>query len=348
MHMADALINPSVGGTMLAVTGGLIFWSSRSLQKDKDHSRVSLMGVLGAFVFAAQMVNFTIPGTGSSGHISGGLLLAMLLGPPAGFIAICSILLIQALFFADGGLLAYGSNCFNLGFIPCFVVYPMFFRRTSFARINPTVLTIKTVTAGVIALQLGAFAVVLETWLSGIAALSLTGFLLLMQPIHLVIGLIEGLITAGVAVTIWKTRPDIMYQNSDSVIGKSLKPILVAFTVFALATGTGLSWFASTHPDGLEWSVTKVSGSETGANNKSQVKSRSILQESTALMPDYDFKTAGQSAAKEATNTESTAWPTVNAGTSFSGLIGSGMTLILILLLTLPLKYFRRKTPSAT
>lgn len=80
----------------------------------------SFDGGFGAFVFAAQMINFTIPATGSSGHIGGGMLLAALLGPYAGFLAMASILLIQALFFGDGGLLAYGCNVFNMGFLYLF------------------------------------------------------------------------------------------------------------------------------------------------------------------------------------------------------------------------------------
>ena len=76
------------------------------------------MGVLGAFIFAAQMINFTIPATGSSGHLGGGLILTILLGPYAAFLTIASVLMVQALFFADGGLLALGCNIFNLGFFP--------------------------------------------------------------------------------------------------------------------------------------------------------------------------------------------------------------------------------------
>ena len=87
------------------------------------------MGVAGAFVFAAQMLNFAIPGTGSSGHLGGALLLAILLGPEAAFLVMASILAVQALFFADGGLLALGCNIFNLGFFPAFVAYPLVYRR---------------------------------------------------------------------------------------------------------------------------------------------------------------------------------------------------------------------------
>ncbi len=76
---------------------------------------IPLMGVLGAFIFAAQMINFTIPGTGSSGHLGGGMILAILLGPHAAFLVMASVLTVQALFFADGGLLALGCNIWNLG-----------------------------------------------------------------------------------------------------------------------------------------------------------------------------------------------------------------------------------------
>jgi cobalt/nickel transport system permease protein len=128
MHMADALVSPAVGATLGAVSGALLIHSSWRLRKELDTGRVPLMGVLGAFVFAAQMINFSIPGTGSSGHLGGGLLLAILLGPQAAYLTIASVLVVQALFFADGGLLALGCNLFNLGFFPAFVAYPLLTR----------------------------------------------------------------------------------------------------------------------------------------------------------------------------------------------------------------------------
>ena len=86
------------------------------------------MGIMAAFIFAAQMINFTIPGTGSSGHLGGGMILAILLGPYAGILTMASVLAVQALFFADGGLMALGCNIFNLGFFPCFIAYPLIFK----------------------------------------------------------------------------------------------------------------------------------------------------------------------------------------------------------------------------
>src|SRR5512136_1177780 len=128
MHMADALLSPTVGGAMGAVTATAVAWCSREVRREADDRRVPLMGVLGAFLFAAQMINFSIPGTGSSGHLGGGLLLAILLGPHAAFLVIASVLTVQAFFFADGGLLALGCNIFNLGFFPAFVAYPLVYR----------------------------------------------------------------------------------------------------------------------------------------------------------------------------------------------------------------------------
>src|SRR4030042_835992 len=128
MHMADALISPTVGGMLWAVSGGLIAFCARKVKRTLRDNLVPMMGVLGAFIFAAQMINFSIPGTGSSGHLSGGLILTILLGPYAAFLVIASVLTVQAFFFADGGLLALGCNLFNLGFFPAFIAYPLIYR----------------------------------------------------------------------------------------------------------------------------------------------------------------------------------------------------------------------------
>jgi len=83
MHMADALLSPAVGATFWAGTLGVISYCSKKLKENPDEKLIPLMGVLGAFIFAAQMINFTIPGTGSSGHLGGGIILAIILGPYA-------------------------------------------------------------------------------------------------------------------------------------------------------------------------------------------------------------------------------------------------------------------------
>ena len=210
MHMADGFVSPAVGCTMWAATAAITVLCARKIKQEKEARLVPLMGVLGAFIFACQMLNFTIPGTGSSGHLGGGLILAILLGPYAGFLVMAAILAVQALFFADGGLLALGCNIFNMGVIPCLVIYPLLYRPLIKKGLNPKRITLASILSVVIGLQLGAFGVVLETMASGVAALPFSTFALLMQPIHLAIGLVEGMVTAAVLCFVYKMRPEIL------------------------------------------------------------------------------------------------------------------------------------------
>ena len=105
MHMADALLAPAVAATMYAATAVTVGASVKTLKKDEESAKLPTMAVTSALVFAGQMINYTIPGTGYSGHLCGGMLLSALLGPQAGFLSMVVILTIQCLFFADGGLL---------------------------------------------------------------------------------------------------------------------------------------------------------------------------------------------------------------------------------------------------
>ena len=121
MHMSDALLSPAVGGTMYALSTAAGAYSVTKIKKNETEIKAPVMGVMGAFVFATQMINFTIPGTGSSGHLCGGMLLSAILGPEAGFITMIGVLLIQCLLFADGGILALGANVWNMAFYGCFL-----------------------------------------------------------------------------------------------------------------------------------------------------------------------------------------------------------------------------------
>jgi cobalt/nickel transport system permease protein len=330
MHMADALISPAVGGTMWAATAGLAAYSARRTQDGLDDKKIPLMGVLGAFVFAAQMINFTIPGTGSSGHLGGGLILAVLLGPYAGLLTMASILAIQALFFADGGLLALGCNIFNMGFYGCFIAYPLLFKPFIRKTVTPGRIFTGAMLASVIGLQLGAFSVVLETLLSGRTELPFQTFVLLMQPIHLAIGLVEGLITAAVVTFVWKARPEILERTAvgEGYGGIAIKKVVIGLAVVAVLTGSALSWFASVHPDGLEWSIAKATGTDELKIPGGIHRALADLQEKIAFLPDYGFKEA---AAPEPAGSESEeqSWPAVNGGTTVSGLVGGGLTLLL-------------------
>jgi cobalt/nickel transport system permease protein len=337
--MADALLSPVVGGTLWAGTLGTIIYCAKKLKEKMDEKMIPLMGVLGAFIFAGQMINFTIPGTGSSGHIGGGMLLAILLEPYAAFLVIASVLIVQALFFADGGLLALGANIWNLGIYPCFIAYPLIYRTIVRQKMSQRRITIATVLSVVIGLQLGALSVVLETKLSGITELPLSTFLFLMQPIHLAIGLIEGFVTAGIVIYVRTLRPDIV-DDLEGVralaSGRSLKKLLIIMAVLAVITGGAFSWFASTYPDGLEWTIEKIYGKPKIPERENPIKENlSKIQEKTAVLPDYSLPSKGAEETKSS-------WPAVDPGTSLSGLIGGIMVLVLIVIFGIGIKYMRK------
>jgi cobalt/nickel transport system permease protein len=324
MHMADALLSPTVGGTMWATAAGTIIYSANKLKQEMDDRRVPLMGVLAAFVFAAQMINFTIPGTGSSGHLGGGLLLAVLLGPHAALLTISSVLTVQALFFADGGLLALGANIFNMGILPCFIAYPLIFKRIVAGRPGRGRLLTASLVAAVVGLQLGALGVVLETTLSGITDLPFFSFAMLMQPIHLAIGIVEGLVTAGVISFIRQMQPELLdnFLSARPAFRTVLPKVLITLLFVAVVTGGWLSWFASERPDGLEWSVAGMIGTEEVAAPPDTVHATlKGLQEKSSLMPDYGFKHSAPDAAAGS----------AHAATSAAGLLGGLLTLALSL-----------------
>jgi cobalt/nickel transport system permease protein len=294
------------------------------------------MGVLGAFVFAAQMINFTIPATGSSGHLGGGLLLTILLGPSAAFLTIASILMVQALFFADGGLLALGCNIINLGAFPAFFAYPFIFKMMVGRSPRQSRLVVAAIIAAVVGLQCGSLAVVLETVASGVSALPFNTFLLLMQPIHLAIGVIEGVVTALVVSFVYRARPEVLESVlQDKPIGDiPVRSLLVNFLVAALLIGGGLSWYASEYPDGLEWSIAKITGSrelpETGDPVHGQL---AAMQGKTALLPGYGLP----SGEKDAVDVPPLPGRE-RLSTSLAGFVGGAITLVLCLLTGIFLK----------
>jgi cobalt/nickel transport system permease protein len=337
MHMADALILPAVGGIMAAVSAGAVAYSVTQMKKEgTETERIPIMGVMGAFVFAAQMINFTIPVTGSSGHIGGGVLLAAVLGGPAAFIAITSVFIIQALFFADGGLLALGCNIFNMGVIPCLIAYPLLFRPLLTKKVTVGRICVTSILTVVLALQAGSFSVVVETLASGITELPFAAFIVLMQPIHLAIGAVEGIVTSAVLVFIYRAQPTLLDIIGNSARekdkGLSLKKVIVIIALTALVVGGGLSLFSSSFPDGLEWSVKGVAGTaELEETGDSVHKTASDLQEKSAFMPDYGLKNADSSAA----------------GTSAAGIIGGVMTAVLTAGAGVAIHFIRRKKASS-
>ena len=332
MHMADALLSPGVGGIMWAATAATTAYSARKVQSQLDNRKIPLMGVLGAFIFAAQMINFAIPGTGSSGHLGGGLLLAILIGPHAAFLTLASVLTVQALFFADGGLLALGGNIFNLGFFPCFIAFPFIYKNIATMKTGSKHLSIGTITAAIVGLQLGSLAVVLQTFLSGITSLPFTSFLLVMQPIHLAIGLAEGIATLGVVSFIWNARPEILDRTINERAHGNLPARNIIFVLLAatILIGGIFTGYASKHPDGLEWSIERVTGNPKLENPIQSIHNRlEKIQDTTSLMPDYGLKKTSLSGKRM---------------TSIAGLLGGAIVMVLSIFIGIILKKSRHLT----
>lgn len=349
MHMADALVSPAVAVTMYAASAAAAGVSLVQLHKEETAApelakkKLPTMAVMSALVFAGQMINYTIPGTGSSGHLCGGMLLSAILGPWAGFLSMIVILAIQALFFADGGLLALGANVWNMAFYGCFVGYFLIYRPLMQGKLlsgkGRTKLVLASVLGCVVTLQLGALSVVVETSLAGITALPFGAFAALMQPIHLAIGLVEGGITAAVLLFVYQTRPELLQCASASGAKNrcSRRAVLAILTAAALVIGGGLSLLASSNPDGLEWSLfgneeagysanmgldEEAYGAESAAAEKA-----AAVQEKTSLLPDYNF--AGSDSA---------------AGTSVSGLVGCALVAALAACISLAGRTARKRS----
>lgn len=308
MHMSDALLNPVVGISFCAMSGALLAYSAKKVSQEDDTYKTPLMAVTGAFIFASQMINFSIPGTGSSGHIGGGLLLSILLGPHRAFITLASVLTLQALFFADGGILALGANVFNLSFFPAFIAYPLIFKTICGDFSNKKRMAVAAVTAAVVGLLLGSFFVILQTVASGNSELPFKTFVLFMLPIHFAIGIVEGIITLGVISFIRSTQPTLLVANKEQTKNR----IVLSLVFAAILIGGVLSLFASSSPDGLEWSIAHVTGTEEFSGKENVIASFAAkVQNKLAFLPDYGFRSAGDNAVES------------YAGTSLSGLLGA-------------------------
>lgn len=266
MHLGNSIICPVTGIPMIMAAGAAAVWAFKKAKKDFTKDSILPAVALTSFVFALQMINFSIPGTGSSGHIVGAILLAALLGPYTGFLAICGILLVQALFFADGGLMALGCNIFNMGILACFAAYPLIYKPLA----DKNKPALGAVLASVAALQLGAIAVVAESAISGSTTSNIAMFAGLMQSIHLPIGVIEGLFTAAIVVIAQKSA--LSKRFSYCISGA------------ALVLAGVISQFASSKPDGLEWSLINMSESFVEQTQGYLYNLSELVQAKTAIL----------------------------------------------------------------
>jgi cobalt/nickel transport system permease protein len=245
MHIPDGFLSLGVSLVCwaLAIVGvGVALWRSREALGERQ---VPLMGVLAAFIFAAQMLNFTVAG-GTSGHLIGGALAAILLGPWAGILAMTTVVAIQALLFQDGGLLVMGANILNMGIVAALVGYGVYRGVRALARGQRWGLFVGGFAAAWSSVVIAAVATAVQLVFSGTSPLGVV--LPAMAGVHVLIGVGEGLITVGALALLAAVRRDLLEPASEATGG--LRWAAVGL-VLALAV-TLLAPLASPHPDGLE------------------------------------------------------------------------------------------------
>lgn len=207
MHIPDGFISTPVAVAGIAVAAGSVAYAVKATNKKMGEKQIPMMGVLAAFIFAAQMLNFPVIG-GTSGHLVGAALAAILLGPWAGVLVMTCVLMVQSLVFQDGGLLALGVNIVNMGVIPCFVGYYLYRGITSLFGRRRLGIMVGAGLTGWLTVVVSAIFCALELAISGTVPLKVA--LPSMAGVHAVIGIGEGLITAAVLALVLATRADLL------------------------------------------------------------------------------------------------------------------------------------------
>lgn len=258
LHIPDGFLNLAVSLLCWVITIGLLGVAVRRTQAELGERQVPLMGIMAAFIFAAQMLNFPVAG-GTSGHMLGGALAAIALGPWAGMLVMACVIGVQALLFQDGGLLVMGANILNMGLIPALIgfgLYRVVLRQP---------LTIRLAVAGVaawVSVLAAAFTTSLQLGFSGTSPFGIV--LPAMLGVHTLIGIGEALITVAALAFITRTRPDLLDTEVAATRGSSRWA--AAGLVAALAVVL-LSPLASSDPDGLEKVAEDVGFLERGLPN---------------------------------------------------------------------------------
>jgi cobalt/nickel transport system permease protein len=296
LHIPDGFLSIAVSIVCWAITAITISLAVSRSNKALGERQIPLMGVMAAFIFAAQMINFPVAG-GTSGHLLGGALAAITLGPWAGMLVMTAVIAVQALLFQDGGLLVMGANILNMGLITVAIGYGLY-RGASMAN-----RTLKLTAAGIAAwlsVMAGALFTSLQLWLSGTSPLQIV--IPAMLTVHALIGVGEALITVAALTFILQTRPDLLGENSESAKGS--RGWVLAGALISLAV-VFLSPLASADPDGLERVAGDLGFLGKGATAPYQ------------LIPDYTLPVLGET----------------SLSTIFAGLIGIAVVGAIIVLL---------------
>jgi cobalt/nickel transport system permease protein len=258
MHIPDGLLSAPVSIACAALAVPAVGAAAVRARARASARAAALLGVTAAFVFAAQMINFPVAG-GTSGHLVGGVLAAVLLGPSAAVVVMTAVLALQCLVFGDGGLLALGANVLNMAVVNPLVgyaVYRVMAGRRARARSSHARRITSAAFAGWAATVVSAATCAGELVLSRVAAPSVV--FCAMAGVHAVIGVGEALITAVVLATVMRLRPDLA-DRAPSSLGPR-RPVAIAILGLAASAALGLfvSPFACPWPDGLERVVERL------------------------------------------------------------------------------------------
>lgn len=267
LHIPDGFLSLIVSIICWAITVLTLSIAISRTNKSLGEKQVPLMGIMAAFIFAAQMINFPVAG-GTSGHLLGGALAAIVLGPWAAMLVMTAVIAVQALLIQDGGLLVMGANILNMGLLTAAVGYGLY--RSVVKGSYTTKLTVAGVAAW-LSVMAGALATSLQLWLSGTSDLQTV--VLAMLGVHALIGVGEALITVAALGFILRTRPDLLGEGSASAGGG--RGWVVAGIIISLIVVL-LSPFASGNPDGLE----RVAG-DLGFLDAGQAPAYKILSDYT-------------------------------------------------------------------
>lgn len=247
MHIPDGFLSVGVSLVLWVVAIAVVGYALKRVNADVGERQVPLMGVLAACIFAGQMLNFSVTG-GTSGHLMGAAIATILLGPWAAILVLTCVVGVQALIFQDGGLLVLGANIVNMGIIGVAVAY--FAQRTLQKLLGKwsVGLFVSGFVSGWLSIFVAALACALQLALSGASPANIA--VPAMAGIHALIGIGEGLVTAGALVFLKAARRDLVETSQAQFAGS--KAVWIGGLVIAVALAI-ISPLASAHPDGLEW-----------------------------------------------------------------------------------------------
>jgi cobalt/nickel transport system permease protein len=274
LHIPDGFLSLPVALFFWVISAVVIGLAVRRSRDTLGERQIPLMGVMAAFIFAAQMINFPIAG-GTSGHLLGGVLAAIMLGPWAGILVMSTVVGVQALFFQDGGLVVLGANLFNMGILTALIGFGLY------RAVRDRPFGWKLGAAGIgawLSVLAGALATALQLWLSGTTALRVV--LPAMLGVHALIGLGEAAITVATLAFVHNTRPDLIQSGErETSRGWVAAGLLISLAVVLISP------WASASPDGLERVAIDLGFISTGQDAPYQI------------LPDYTLPLLGETSA---------------------------------------------------